>query len=684
LAKYLIEIGTEELPYHFIPGALEQLKNSLSNSLDDNRIDYSEIKTYGTPRRLTVLVEGIAKSQSDIIKEVKGPPAKAAFDENKNPTKATEGFAKKQGINVDDLFTKEENGVEYIFARIEEDGKLTSEVLSKLLPDIILSIQGSHFMRWADLDIKFQRPIRWIVSLLDGNEVKIKIGEIESSRVSRGHRFYPENDVEIYNPDSYFDALYRAKVIVDTEKRKNAVVNAAKEIAASINAVVKIEPELLKEVTNLVEWPVPVLGSFDAKYLEIPDMVNITVMASHQRYFPLYDKSGKLLNNFITTANFIGNDFDNIRRGNERVIKARLDDAIFFYKEDNKKTLEQRVQDLKGITFQRGLGSIYDKVERTREIASYISSQMNLNEEEKANIDRTSLLCKTDLSTSLVFEFTELQGFIGAHYAKLQGENEEVAEGIKEHYYPISSEGEPANTICGQIAGIADKMDTICGVFAIGKIPTGSADPLGLRRASLGIMTTILKKDLNINLSELIKFSISKQPVEVENQDELTAKIKEFMAQRLKVYLNDEYRYDIVDCALFAKNSLSSLIDLKKRLEITKNIVDNENYSHFHDSANRILRLIKESEFKPLPDSNIFVHEIERQLWDCTSGLMDNNLNYNQLSEKLFEAIPTIEEFFDKVLVMDKDDNIKENRISILGNLKAQFLKIGDFSKIIA
>jgi glycyl-tRNA synthetase beta chain len=578
---------------------------------------------------------------------------------------------------------KEENGVEYIYAHIEEKGKLTAEVLSKVVYDIILSLQGPHFMRWADLDIKFSRPIRWIVSLLDGNEVKIRIGDVESSRFTRGHRFYQNKEIEIYSPDGYFDALYNAKVIVDAERRKLAVVKAAKETAASINAEVRIEEELLKEVTNLVEWPVPVLGSFDKRYLEIPDMVNITVMASHQRYFPLYDQAGNLLNNFITTANYLGNNFDNIKRGNERVIKARLDDAIFFYKEDSKKTLEQRVQDLKGITFQKGLGSIYDKVERTREISAYIANRLNLNDHEKYLIDRTTLLCKTDLTTSLVFEFTELQGFIGAHYAGLQGEDHQVSEGIKEHYYPLSSESGPASTLTGQIAGIADKIDTICGVFAIGKIPTGSADPLGLRRASLGIITTILKRNLNINLSELIKFALSKQPVTIENKEELIKKIREFILQRLKVYLNDSYKYDVVDCALYTKDSLANLLDLKERLEIIEQIVKREDYTRFHESANRILRLIKETEFKPSPNSNIFVHEIESRLWNCTCELMNNNLNYQQLTERLFATIPVIEEFFDKVLVMDKDENVKENRISILGNLKEQFLKIGDFSKIV-
>jgi len=683
VAKYLLEIGTEELPYKFVPSALNQLKEAFNKALADNRIEFSNIKTYGTPRRLTVIVENISESQSDLTKELKGPPANVAFDKDGNLTKAGEGFAKKQGLTPQQLFKKEIGGIEYVCAKIDEKGKPVEDVLKELVPSIVLSLQGSYFMRWGDLNIRFSRPIRWLVSLIDDKEAKIKIENIESTRFSRGHRFYKDLNIEIKNPDTYFDALYEAKVIVDQDKRQETIVQKANEIAATVNGKVKINPELLKEVTYLLEWPVPVLGSFDKKYLEIPDDVTVTVMASHQRYFPVYDNEGKLLNNFITMANYIGDNFENIKRGNERVVRARLDDAIFFYKEDTKKTLESRIEDLKGITFQKGLGTVYDKVNRIREIAYFISTEMQLDKETIECIERTALLSKADLVTNLVFEFTELQGFIGADYAKLNGEKDIVVNGIKEHYFPLSADGELATSITGQIVGISDKVDTICGVFAIGKKPTGSADPLGLRRAALGTMLTIINKGLNINLSKVIENSVSIQPVKIDNKDELISEIREFIIQRLKIYLNDTYRYDIVDAAMSAKDPLADLNDLIERIKILTDLVNSEGYTSFHESANRISRIIKDREYKPTPDANLFEQDVEGKLWNCVQDIESSKLTYAGIIEKLKSSIPVIEEFFDKVLVMVEDENIRENRVSLLANMRNQFLKIGDFSKIV-
>ncbi|MDD3013719.1 MAG: glycine--tRNA ligase subunit beta, partial [Candidatus Gastranaerophilales bacterium] len=607
MTKYLLELGTEELPYKFIPSAMEQLKEQFYKKLEDNRVKFETITTYGTPRRLCVIVEGLTESQPDLIKQIKGPPAKVAFDSEGNLTPAGNGFANKQRINSKGIYKELVGEIEYIFAEICDKGKKTAEVLQDIVPEIIFDLQGSHFMRWADFDVKFSRPIRWIVSLMDTEEVKIKIADITSTRYSRGHRFHANKEVNISSPDNYLDELYNAKVIVDQKRRYEEVIKQAESIARSVGGKVSLDPDLVEEVTYIVEWPVSVLGSFDEKYLVIPKDVIVCVMASHQRYFPVFSVDGKkLLNHFITMANYEGSDFDNIKRGNERVIKARLDDAIFFYTEDTKRTLESRIEDLKGVTFQKGLGSIHDKTSRIREIAFYISEELELDKATVKNIEKAALLCKADLVTSLVREFTELQGVIGGNYAKIDGESDFVAEGIREHYLPISADSELAETITGQVVGIADKIDTISGVFSIGKIPTGSADPLGLRRAALGIILTLIKKDININLSKVIENAVSIQPVKIADKDKLINDIREFIIQRLRISLQETYRYDVVEAAFGAKDPLADINDLMKRLEKILALVNEENYSSIHDAANRIIRILKSEKTTISPNPEYF------------------------------------------------------------------------------
>ena len=680
--KYLLEIGTEELPYKFISSALNQLKDSLSKILEENKIEFNDIITYGTPRRLCVIIDGISESQPDQTLEIKGPPANIAFDASGNLTQAALGFAKKQNLNPDILGKKEIAGVEYLYASIKQEGKPTEDVLKNIIPEIILKIQGTRFMRWADLDIKFSRPIRWLVSILDNKEIKIKIGNAESSQYSRGHRFSDKKQVKIESPDTYLENLYNAQVIADSEKRKQEIVSLINKAAASKGGVAEIPAELLEEVTNLVEWATPVIGSFAEKYLEITEDVIVCVLAHHQRYFPIYDKDGKLLNYFITIANHDESNLDNIRKGNEKVVKPRLDDAIFFYKEDTKKPLASRVEDLKGVTFQKGLGNLYDKTDRIKRVSGFIACDLELDDETAKKAIRTAELCKADLVTNMVREFTELQGIIGGDYAKLNGEDELVSLGIREHYMPISSDGELAKTITGQVVGIADKIDTICGVFALGKAPTGSADPLGLRRAAIGIINTITDKKLNINLSELIKKTVYVQPLEIENKVKLSNEIKDFITHRLKNLLTEEYRHDVVDAVLSAKDSMTDLSDVEARINIISELVKKDSYKSFHESANRIIKIIKNQKFDVAVKPELFVEESENELWDCVSKI-DDGLDYSGLIEKLETCIPKIEKFFDKVLVMDKDEQIKNNRLNLLGNLSNKFLNLADFSKIV-
>ncbi len=672
--KYLLEIGTEELPYKFISGAIEQLKTGFEKALEENKITFSGIKTFATPRRLTLVIEGLPIKQEDVEKVIKGPIANIAYDENDQLTKAAIGFAIKNGVDPSALF-KQDN---YVWAKVEQKGKVTADVLKEVVPSVVLKLKGSHFMRWADLDVKFQRPIRWIVSLFNNEKIEVQIADIKSSNISRGHRSTSDS-IEITDIDKYEDILYSVNVIADADKRKAQIVKLAKAKASEIGADIVIEDELLDEVTYLTEWPVPIVCGFEEKYLDIPEKVTVTVMASHQRYFPLY-KNGKLLNKFITIANYTGDAFDNIRAGNERVVTARLEDAIFFFKEDTQKPLESKLEALKGVTFQKGLGSVYDKTQRVVELSKYIADKIGVKSD---NIERTALLCKADLVTSLVFEFTELQGYIGADYARLSGEPAEVVEGIKEHYYPLNAESELAKGIEGQVVGIADKIDTVVAVFSEGRKITGSQDPLGVRRATLGILKTVIANNLGIDLLELIKKSIDLLPVKIEDKDKLFNDIKEFFEQRLIIFYSDNYRHDVIDACIANKNVLSDLQDFIKRLDIVTKLVATNNYSQFHEAINRIIRIIKKEESFNPPTGDLFISQQERNLWDCINAINADKLTYEQLADELSKSVDTISEFFDKVLVMDEDQKIKQNRINLLSVAKQKFDKLADFSKIV-
>lgn len=671
--KYLLEIGTEELPYKFVNTGLAQLKSAFEKLLKDNQIDFTDIKSFSTPRRLTLIIEGFEEKQPDTIKTVKGPILNIAYDENGNLSMAGKGFAKKNGVEESALY-KEDN---YVWAKIEQKGKSIKDILVENVEKLVLKMQAPYFMRWADLDVKFQRPIRWVVSLLNDDELKLSIAGVESSRYSRGHRFKSDK-VEIKNADSYEKALMDNNVVVDFNKRRQLIIDSSKKEATKIGAEVYLEDGLVEEVANLCEWPVPVVCSFDKKYLSIPEKVTVTVMAVHQRYFPLY-KDGKLLNNFITITNYIGNNFENIKAGNERVVVARLDDAIFFFNEDTQKPLVDYVEDLKGITFQKGMGSMFDKTNRIVKLAEKLAVKLNAPIE---SIKRTALLCKADLVTKLVFEFTELQGFIGSDYALNSGEAKEVVQGIKEHYYPLSADSELAEGIEGQIVGIADKIDAIVAVFADGKKPTGSADPLGIRRATLGVIKTIINKGLNIDLESLIKESIELLPIQIQDKVALFNDVKLFFEQRLSIFYTEKYRHDVVDACMSGKRVLENLKDFADRLDFLSSKISEAEFTNFNEAANRIIRISKDYVTEQLPDKLLFNNTYEKQLAECTEDINADKLNYQELYNELSKSVKAIEAFFENVLVMDKDEKVKENRLTLLYSIKKKFEKIADFSKL--
>lgn len=682
MSKYLLEVGCEELPYKFIPSAIQQLKTGFENFLNSNKVVFEKVDVYATPRRLAVIVSGLEKQSKDEEKIVKGPIKKVAYDENGNLTRAGEGFCKKNGISPEDLYIEND----YIHAKIVIKGKSIVELLKDNVPAIVLKLQGSHFMRWAENEVKFSRPIRWIVSILDNEEVKIKIIDRESSNVTRGHRFAEEKEAVITSPDDYIEILRKHNVIVNQDERKQLIIERAKEEAAKLGAEPYYTDDLLEEVTFITEYPVPAVCEFSTEYLKLPEELVVTVMAVHQRYFALY-KDGKLINKFITMTNYLGKNFENVAAGNVRVIKARLDDAVFFFNEDTKKPLIDYVEDIKGITFQKGMGSMYDKAQRLVKLSKLMVGN-------NPTVERTALLAKADLATKLVFEFTELQGFIGADYARVSGEPENVCEGIKEHYFPLNADGEIAKTLEGQIVGIADKMDNICAVFAEGKKPTGSSDPLGVRRAALGIIRTILANDLKIDLATLVNETLLLLPISTVGEGfvdkvkkaagscvnrvsgKVTEEIYDFFIQRLIIFLSDKYQKNVLEACVAGKNPLTDLADYIKRVEAVSKL----NSPAMLESANRVLRILKEDSKKSV-NKALFKEPAESMLLSQIETVSEN-ADYDKYLKQLEEINPSVEKFFNDVLVMDKDENVKENRLALLTLLKSKYTHLADFSKL--
>lgn len=667
--KYLLEIGTEELPYKFIPEAISHLKREFEKFLSSNKLEFTDIKTFATPRRLALIVEGLPSRTQDVTKTVKGPLATIAFKDG-NPTPAGMGFAKKNGLSPEDLTV--EDG--YVVAKIEEKGKSIKDLLSGNVADILKTLNGSHFMRWGTHEHKFQRPVTTLVSLFNDEIVPVEFF-VKAGRISRGHRFADKKEIEV-TVDGYENELLSVNVIADAEKRKAKIVETATEAAKSVGARIEFDDDLLDEVTYLTEWPVPVVCDFDEKYLKIPEKVTVTVMAVHQRYFPLY-KDGKLLNKFVTMANFVGNEgFENIKAGNERVVTARLEDGIFFFEEDTAKPLESYVENLKGVTFQKGMGSLFDKTERIIKLSKSIANELKI---DSKSIERTAKLCKADLATSLVFEFTELQGFIGSDYARCSGEDENVAEGIKEHYFPLNATSTIAKGIEGKVVGIADKVDTVTVSFASGAKITGSQDPLGVRRATLGVLKTVLNGDVNVDLSKLIKFSIELLPVKVENPDELFKKIYDFYVQRLIILLSDDFKTEI----LTACTNVDVLSDLKgfvgKAAALLK-ITNSDGFEKLSEAAGRVIRIIKNKEIDAEPEEKYFVEPCEKELFEFLKSV--ETIDPEKTAKALVSGTDKINEFFDKVLIMDKDENIKNNRTKLLTYAKSKFDFIADFAKL--
>lgn len=679
----LLEIGTEEVPAHVMPGILSQLKENAAKTFEELRIEYKNIKTLGTPRRSALLVEGLAEQQADLSKENRGPAVNIAFDADGNPTKAAQGFARGQGVKPEELVTKDG----YVYAMVHEKGGQTVDLLGDTLKGLVDGLNFPNNMHWADLDYKFIRPLRWLVALYGQDVIDFKVANVKSGRTSRGHRFLSEGDFEIANAEDYVEACRKASIIVDQNERCEMIRQQIAEVAAANGGQAEVNEDLLEEVLYLVEYPTALCGKFDEKYLALPAEAVITPMRDHQRYFPVL-KDGQLLPLFITIRNGGKEHLETVQHGNERVLRARLEDAQFFFDEDRKKTLEQHGEKLKTVVFQDGLGTIYDKALRLEVLAGYIADAIGANEQDKKDAVRAAKLAKADLVTGMVTEFTELQGVMGREYALLDGETKAVAQAIDEHYMPrFAGDSQPAS-VAGRIVSLADKIDTIVGTFSRGLIPTGSQDPFALRRQALGIVNMLKEAQYHISLSQLVAKAMELLKIaDAGQQAKLQNDVADFMKLRLKNVLADAgIRYDVVD-AVFV--TVDDIYGVFLRAQAVNEAVkqDMEKTIQAFVRTGNIAR--KAEEVQAAVETGLLAEQVEKDLYkayeDAASKVEKEVAaqDYAGAIATLSQLAAPIDAFFDGVMVMDKDEKIKNNRLGLLKLVDNLICQVADFSKIV-
>ena len=679
----LLEIGTEEVPAHVMPGILSQLKENAAKTFEELRIEYKNIKTLGTPRRSALLVEGLAEQQADLSKENRGPAVNIAFDADGNPTKAAQGFARGQGVKPEELVTKDG----YVYAMVHEKGGQTVDLLGDTLKGLVDGLNFPNNMHWADLDYKFIRPLRWLVALYGQDVIDFEVANVKSGRTSRGHRFLSEGDFEIANAEDYVEACRKASIIVDQNERCEMIRQQIAEVAAANGGQAEVNEDLLEEVLYLVEYPTALCGKFDEKYLALPAEAVITPMRDHQRYFPVL-KEGQLLPLFITIRNGGKEHLETVQHGNERVLRARLEDAQFFFDEDRKKTLEQHGEKLKTVVFQDGLGTIYDKALRLEVLAGYIADAIGANEQDKKDAVRAAKLAKADLVTGMVTEFTELQGVMGREYALLDGETKAVAQAIDEHYMPrFAGDSQPAS-VAGRIVSLADKIDTIVGTFSRGLIPTGSQDPFALRRQALGIVNMLKEAQYHISLSQLVAKAMELLKIaDAGQQAKLQNDVADFMKLRLKNVLADAgIRYDVVD-AVFV--TVDDIYGVFLRAQAVNEAVkqDMEKTIQAFVRTGNIAR--KAEDVQAAVETGLLAEQVEKDLYkayeDAASKVEKEIVaqDYAGAIATLSQLAAPIDAFFDGVMVMDKDEKIKNNRLGLLKLVDNLICQVADFSKIV-
>ena len=677
----LFEIGAEEIPAGFMPNILGQLKQLAETKLNDAHLPFESIATYGTPRRLALIVKGLADTSAEISERHKGPSASIAYDADGNATKAAIGFARGKGLDVADLVV--EDG--YIYAETKTAGVPAKDIVSEMLPQLITGLNFPKSMHWGNLDAKFVRPVRWLVALLDEEVIPVEFATVKSGNVTRGHRFLGADEITIKNAASYVDTLKENFVMVDQDARRKLISKQLHDMAASKNASIVWDDDLLEEINYLVEWPTALCGGFEESYLALPDAAIITPMKDHQRYFPLVDQDGKLLPMFLTVRNGSDHSIEVVQAGNERVLRARLDDAKFFFNEDRKKPLIDRQDGLTKIVFQEGLGNLADKTERLLKLGRVFGEECGLHEDAAVVLERATELAKTDLTTGMVTEFTELQGVMGKEYALLDGESEEVAEAIFEQYLPRFAGDVLPQTEAGKVLSIIDKVDNIVATFSRGLIPTGSQDPYALRRQTIGILNILLGSEWNISLRPIFKASMELLNVPDEKQDELLGQVEEFFTLRLKnIFLDREVPHHVIDL-LLSNNELSvadaeGLVNALLANRIDENVELVQAYT-------RMYNLVKDVEYTGV-NRDLLKEDAEKALFEAASKASEASLaawesnDYAAVVAVPATLVPAINKFFEDVMVMDKDEAIKANRLQLVRLAYNVMAIIGDISAL--
>ena len=677
----LFEIGAEEIPAGFMPNILGQLKTLAETKLNDAHLPFESIATYGTPRRLALIVKGLADTSAEISERHKGPSASIAYDADGNATKAAIGFARGKGLDVADLVV--EDG--YIYAETKTAGVPAKDIVTDMLPQLITGLNFPKSMHWGNLDAKFVRPVRWLVALLDEEVIPVEFATVKSGNVTRGHRFLGADEITIKNAASYVDTLKENFVMVDQDARRELISKQLHDIAASKNASIVWDDDLLEEINYLVEWPTALCGGFEESYLALPDAAIITPMKDHQRYFPLVNQDGKLLPMFLTVRNGSDHSIEIVQAGNERVLRARLDDAKFFFNEDRKKPLIDRQDGLTKIVFQEGLGNLADKTERLLTLGRVFSEECELHEDARVVLERATELAKTDLTTGMVTEFTELQGVMGKEYALLDGESPEVAEAIFEQYLPRFAGDVLPQTEAGKVLSIIDKIDNIVATFSRGLIPTGSQDPYALRRQTIGILNILLNSEWNISLRPIIVESMNLLNVPADKQDELLGQVEEFITLRLKnIFLDREVPHHVID--LLLSNNELSVADAEGLVKaLLANRID-ENVE-LVQAFTRMYNLVKDVTYTGV-DESLLKEDAERALYEMATKASEASIDawdkndYDAVVAVPATLVPAINKFFEDVMVMDKDEAIKANRLQLVRLAYSVMAIIGDISAL--
>ena len=686
--ELLFEIGTEEIPSDYLDNALADLGRLAENAFKEKRLGVREkIMTYGTPRRLVLVGKGLAEKQEDALDEITGPPKKAAFDESGKPTKAAIGFAQRHGVSVEDLQIQKTPKGEYLYVRKRTPGRATMEVLSEILPKLISDIPWPKSMRWGTLGFSFVRPIHWLLALLDGELIPFETAGVKSGDRTRGHRFMAPQSIQVRGIGDYLDKIREAFVLVDREERASKIQEGAMAAARNVHGTPVLDTELLATVTNMVEFPSTLCGSFDKAFLQLPDPVLITAMKKHQKYFAVRDQQGRLMPHFVAVNNTVARDETVVRRGHERVLRARLSDADFFFKQDREKPLQARLEDLKGVIYQAQLGTSFAKVQRFTKLAEYLAEQVA--PELKKEVSLAAGLCKCDLVTEMVNEFPELQGVMGREYARRDGHSEAVCLAVHEHYLPARAGDELPSSPAGAIVGLADRMDTVTGFFAIGMEPTGAADPFALRRHALAIIRILEKMEWEVSLREFIlkALSILREGISFDEAS-VFEKVLDFYRERYRqMMLRSDYSPDLVEAVISAE--FDHLHHLRYRFGDLKKFVSG--FSDLEPLAlmfKRMVNILKNQTGAPSVHPALLREPSELQLWKRYQGMRDE---FHRLIEhkKYFEALnllvtlkKPVDEFFEGVEILTKkDEELKNNRVALLKELTQLFLSIADFSK---